>query len=206
MEFIKNGDIISVRHYSGVNPFKSIVVDSDGDTLKIKLTKDFAIMNFLEGDPVVIGVESQGDVKIFGCKIVEINIRDEIIEVNIDKIDSEAEQRRHERFPVSLYADVRIKMDRKKHLAAIKDISYYGMLIFSKSEFSLGDEIELDIYMEKNMIFLKCEVLRKIPGDLYNKYGLRIIYQDVNSMNFIKEYLRRLKEAQEDSIRKMKER
>ncbi|OPZ83585.1 MAG: PilZ domain protein [Firmicutes bacterium ADurb.Bin419] len=205
MNLIKNGDIVSVRHYSGVNPFKSIVVDSDEDHVKIKLTKDFAIMNFLEGDPVVIGVESEGNVKIFGCKIVEINIKDGIIEVSVDKIDSEAEQRRHERFPVSLYADVRVKMDKKKHLAAIKDISFYGMLIFSKSEFSVGEELELDIYMEKNMLFLKCEVMRKVPGDVYNKYGVRIIYRDVNSMNFVKEYLKRLKEVQEETIRKMKE-
>ncbi len=205
MELLKNGDIVSVRHYSGVSPFRSIVVDSDEDSMKIKLTKDFAIMNFLEGDPVVVGVESKGNVKIFGCKIVEINLKDGIIEVNVDKIESEAEQRRHERFPVSLYADVRVKTNRKKHLAAIKDISFYGMLIFSKSDFSVGDEIELDIYMEKNMLFLKCEILRKVPGEVYNNYGLRIVYEDVNSMNFVKEYLRRLKEAQEEAIRKIKE-
>lgn len=205
MEFVKSGDIISVRHYSGVNPFKSVVVESGEDRLKIKLTKDFALMNFLEGDPVVIGMESEGNIKIFGCKIVEINAKDRIIEVSIDKVDLEAEQRRHERFPVSLYADVRVKTDGKKHLATIKDISFFGMLIYSKSNFSVGDELELDIYMEKNMVFLKCEILRKVQGDVYNKYGVRIIYQDVNSMNFIKEYLRRLKEAQEDAIRKMKE-
>lgn len=206
MEHIKNGDIVSVHHYSGLNPFKSIVIDKSEYSLKIKLTKDFAIMNFLEGDPVVIDMELQDEVEIFGCKISTICVEDATIEVIVDKIDTEAEQRKHERFPVSLYADVRVKMGRKKHLATIKDISYYGMLIFSKSDFFVGDEIDLDIYMEKRIIFLKCEILRKVSNSVYNKYGLRIIYEDVNSMNFVRDYLKRLKEAQKESVRKMRDR
>lgn len=205
MGIIENGEVISVRHYSGVNPFKSIVIDANEDCLKFKLTKEFAIMNFLEGDPVVIGIESKGSVSIYGCEISNINLKDGTIDVSMDKTELGADQRRHERFPVSLYADVRVKREKKKHLATIKDISYYGMLIFSKSDFIVGDKIELDIYMEKNMLFLKCEILRKVSNPVNNKYGIRIIYEDVNAMNFMKEYLRRLKESQEDSIRKMKE-
>lgn len=211
MGFFKPGDVVSVRHYSGVNPFKCLVIDETEDSLKMKLTKELAIVNFLEGDPAVIGVEKENDefiknnVQIIGCTIKNIYKKDGIVEVCVDKIESEASQRKHERFPVSIYADVRIKRDRKKYLVVIKDISYYGMLVFSKSEFSVGDELDLDIYMEKNMVFLKCEVLRKVVEPVYNRYGLRVIYEDVNSMNFMKEYLRRLKEAQEDSVRNMKE-
>lgn len=47
--------------------------------------------------------------------------------------------------------------------------------------------------------------MRKVSSSVYNKYGLRIMYEDVNSMNFMKEYLKRLKEDQEDSIKKQKE-
>lgn len=211
MDFFKPGDVVSVRHYSGVNPFKSVVVDATEDFLKMKLTKELSIVNFLEGDPAVVGIEKENDehvksnIQIIGCTITNIFKKDGIVEVCLDKLESEADQRRHERFPVSIYADVRIKMDRKKYLAIIKDISYYGMLIFSKSEFSVGDELDFDIYMENTMAFLKCEVLRKVVDPVYNKYGLRVIYEDVNSMNFVKEYLKRLKEAQEDSVRNMKE-
>lgn len=153
MELINPGDVISVRHYSGVNPFRSIVIGTSEDILKIKLTKDFAILNFCVGDPVVIGVESQARLQVLGCKILNINAKEGTIEVVMDKIDSEADQRRHERFPVSLYADIRVKHEKKKCLATIKDISYYGMLIYCKAEFSLGDQLEVDVYMEKNMLF-----------------------------------------------------
>lgn len=211
MDIFKPGDIVSVRHYSGVNPFKSVVVDADGDYLKLKLSKELCIVNFLEGDPAVIGIEQENDdpaksnVQMLGCTITNIFKKDGIIEVFIDQLEEEANQRRHERFPVSIYADVRLRMDRKKHLAIIKDISYYGMLILCKSEFSVGDELDFDIYMENTMAFLKCEVIRKVVDPVYNKYGLRVIYEDINSMNFVKEYLRRLKEAQEDSMRNIKE-
>lgn len=204
MDFIKPGVIVFVRHYSGLNPFKSIVLDIHDDTIKIRLTKDFAILNFLEGDPVVFGIETEGQVHIIGCNITKIDSKDETVEVAVDKVDSGADQRRYERFPVSLYADARTKLSKKKHLVVIKDISYYGMFIYCKSDFFTGDQIEIDIYMEKKMMFLKGEVVRKIESTHYNKYGLRIIYEDVNAMNYMKEYLRRLKEAQEDSVRNMK--
>lgn len=211
MDFLNPGNVVSVRHYSGVNPFKSVVVDVTGDYLKLKLTKELSIVNFLEGDPAVIGIEQENDdpakinIQVIGCTITNIFKKEGIIEVYLDQLEEEANQRRHERFPVSIYADVRIKMDRKKHLAIIKDISYYGMLILSKSEFSVGDELDFDIYMENSMAFLKCEVIRKVADPVYNKYGLRVIYEDINSMNFVKEYLRRLKEAQENSMRNINE-
>lgn len=205
MELIKVGDIISVRHYSGINPLKSIVLSMEGDTVKLKLIKDFTVLNFLEGDPMVFGIESHGEIHMVGCNIVKINCKDGIVETTIDKVDSGANQRMHERFPVSLYADIRAKLIKKKHLTVIKDISFYGMLIYCKSEFRIAEQLEVDIYMEKTMVFLKCEIIRKKQSSNYIEYGLRILYESVNSMNYIKEYLRRLKHDQEESIRKMKE-
>ncbi|MFZ5990100.1 MAG: PilZ domain-containing protein [Bacillota bacterium] len=205
MDFVKPGDIISIRHYSGINPFNSIVVDIDGDAIRVKLTKDFAIMNFLEGDPVVFGIETNGQIHMIGCNITKIDSKEEVVEVVIDKVDTGSDQRRHERFPVSLYADIRTKFSKKKHLAAIKDISYYGMLVYSKSDFTLGEQIEIDIYMEKKMVFLKGDIVRKTESPHYTQYGLRIVYEDINTMNFMKEYLKRLKESHEDSVKKIRD-
>ncbi len=203
---LKVGDVISIKHYSGINLFKSVVVSVDGDVVKVRLTKDFTMLNFLEGDPLVFGVESYGEVHLVGCNITRIDCKNNTVEAIIDKVDTGANQRMYERFPVSLYSDIRTKFSKKKHLAIIKDISTYGMLIYCKSDFPIGEQIEVDIYMEKIMVFLKSDIMRKKESTHYIEYGLRIIYEDINSMNFIKEYIRRIKEAQEDSIRKMRER
>lgn len=205
MNHIKVNDVVSVKHYSGINPFKSIVVGIDGDVVRVKLTKDFTLLNFLEGDPLVFGVESDGEVYMFGSNIVIIDCKEGIVEAVIDKIESGAEQRMYERFPVSLYSDVRTKLSKKKHLAIVKDISFYGMLIYCKSDFAVNEQIDVDIYMEKTMVFIKGEIMRKKQGTNYIEYGLRILYEDTNSMNFIKDYLKRLKEAQEESVRKIKD-
>lgn len=201
---INAGDVISIRHYSGINPFKSVVLSTNDDILVIKLTKEFAAMNFLEGDPVTFGFEAEDRVHIVGCDVARINARENVAELRIDKIESGAERREHERFPVSLYADIKDPVSRKKFLVAVKDISYYGMLIYSKEQFPTGQNVEIDIYMDKTMMFLKGNILRKIQGQHYMQYGLKVMYDDLGSMNYMKDFLRRLKETQEEFVRRLK--
>ncbi|MCX7923827.1 MAG: PilZ domain-containing protein [Clostridia bacterium] len=206
MDNINAGDVISIRHYSGVSPFKSIVLDVDEQNyvIHIKLTKDFAIMNFLEGDPVVIGYQLEEKVFIFGGNIGNIQPREAVVEIKVDKVEAEAEQRKSERHPVSLYADVRAKDDRKKYLATIKDMSYYGMLIYSKANYEQGQDLEVDIFMDKTMIFLKANIVRKTQNTNYFEYGVGIRYEDSNSLTYMKDYIKRLVESQEQLIRKLK--
>jgi hypothetical protein len=202
---VEVGDVVSVRHFSGVNPFKGIIVETSLDDVKIKLSREMATKSFTESDPTVIGVEKGSEVFLFGADVKNVDVKTDEILLVLDKVENFSDIRRHERFPVSLYADVRTKFIKKKHLAVIKDLSYFGMHIYSKEDFPIGIQIEIDIYMEKNMVFLKGDIVRKVKDTYYNKYGMRIVYEDINSMNFMKEYIRRIKEQQEDLIRKMKE-
>lgn len=71
--FIKPGDIVSLSHYSKPFQIKSIVLDvtreiSD-DVLSIKVTKQFAEANLLEGDPAVLGLERSGQVYLTNCYV-----------------------------------------------------------------------------------------------------------------------------------------
>lgn len=198
------GTSISVRHYSGLSPFKSIVLEATEEIITIKLAKEFAAMNFLDGDPVVFGIVSGNQVHIVGCNIIKVNHKEGILELRIDKVESDAEKREYERFPVSLYADMRMRESRKKYLAIIKDISYYGMLVYSKEDLQTNQQLEIDIYLDKTMIFLKGSVARKDKNPNYYEYGLKITYEDASSLNYVRDYLKRLKESQEDAVKKMK--
>jgi len=204
MNLIKQGDIVSIHHYSGINPFKSVVMEINSDTILLKLAKEFAVMNFLEGDPVVLGLERGDEIIIIGCNISEIRPKQDIIELKIDKLDEGSEKRQWERYPVSIYADIRTKNCRKKSIATIKDLSCYGMLIYSKTDFPLHEQLEIDIYMEKTMIFLKTNIARKVQSKNYFEYGLGILYEDSNSLNYMKDYLKKLRQEQVESIRKLK--
>ncbi len=204
METFKAGDIISVRHYSGISPFKSIILEANENSVLVKLTKEFAIMNFLEGDPVVFGTEKGDRVIIVGCNIGEIRPKEDIIELKIDKVEEDAQKRQWERFPVSLFADVRSRDSRKKQVATIKDISHYGMLIYSKADYPVNEQVEVDIYMDKSMVFLKANIARKAERKHYFEYGVGILYEDSSSLNFMKEYIKRLMQEQEEAIRKLK--
>lgn len=205
MDGFKTGDVVFICHYSGLNPFKCIVVEADNDVIVGKLVKEFAAMSFIKGDPAVIGFEKDSEMVIMGCIITGIEIRQNIAEIKIDSLEPGAEQRQWERFPVSLYADVRLDGSRKKELVTIKDISCYGMLIFSEADLPKNVKLDIDIYMEKKIFFLKTNIARKVKNEYYYEYGVGIVYEDSSSLNIMRDYVQRLKKEQEDLIRKQNE-
>jgi hypothetical protein len=201
---ISSGDVISICHYSGINPFKSVVMDINSDAVKVKLIKGLASMNFNKGDPAVFGIESRGEVKVFGSDISAINTKEDIVVLNVDKDQPDSDRRQCERYPVSLYSDLVIRDSRKKHLAIIKDMSYHGMKIYTKEDTDIQQQVELNIYMDKSMMFLKANIMRKVKSADYIEYGLGIVYEDTSSLNTMKEYMKRLQLEQEESIRKLR--
>lgn len=201
---IKIDDVVSVSHYSVTKPFISYIHYIDNETVILKLTRDFAANNLLEGDPVVIGYESENDIHLLGCDILSIDIKNSTMKLQIDKTESDANKRTHKRFPVSLYADI-VNLDtRKKSVAIIKDISIYGMLIFSKTDYIENQRLELDLYLDKNVIFLKSYIARKANKTNYFEYGLVITYENARAINFMEDYLKKLGISYEQNIKKIK--
>lgn len=203
-EFIHIGDTISICHYSGISPYKCAVLDVNSEILTVRILKDFAVRSFLEGDPVIFGIDHMGEMMVFGCNIQSIRVKEDILLISVDLLEPGAENRQAERYPVSMCADIRIKNENKKPLAAIKDISYYGMLVYCQADIPENDSIEVDIYLDKNMLFLKAVVMRKKKTPNHFEYGLGIKYDDSNSLNYMKDYIKRLRQDQIEMIRKAK--
>lgn len=198
------GDIVAIRHYSTVNPFTTVILKIEDNFITIKLTKDFAMNSLFEGEPLVIGYSSENKVFLLSCDIETIDIVNSTAVLKPDNDETFVNLRRHERFPISLYADVLTLDSRKKHVVIIKDLSQYGMLIYSKSDFQLNEFVEINVFTEKDVVFIKGSIMRKIEGPNYKKYGLMITYQNLKSINLIEGYLKRLKFSYEQQIRKMK--
>lgn len=194
---LKTNKIVHVLHFSGITPYNSELLEAFDDALTLRLNKQLAILNFTKGDPAVVVIKEDDRSINIGCNVLEVNAREEVLKLKIDDEESGAEQRRHERFAVSLYADVRLESKDKKYIAIVKDISFFGMKIFLKEDFDVGKCLIMDLYMKKKIIFIKCCIIRKSSGDTYNEYGLRIEYDNYDTLNYMKAYLKNLKEDQE---------
>lgn len=201
---IRVNDIISVKHYSYIRPLKSIIIGRNDDVISIRLVKEFSVFNFLEGDPLVIAHEENSNINIIGSTIETIDLVSNSLDVCIDHIDTEAQKRSYERFPVSLYADIKTATEKKKHLSVIKDMSHFGLQISSKSELAEKSIVSVDIYTEEKVISITAQVMRKEKFEKYYAYGLTIQYDNVVTMSYMKEYMEMLKKEQADSIIKMK--
>lgn len=201
---IKVGDLVSVRHFSGTKLFKSLVLQSDSDTVLLKLIEDITLLNCSKGDPVVLGCELENEVYISSCTIINLHKQQNTLELKVDNYETTSNKRLFVRFPVSLYAEARIGESQKKYLAIIKNISFNGMMVHTKNDFPLFQELKFDIHAGV-MIHIKAIIIRKVK-DTYNyEYGLKINYTDVHTPNLLKKYLVLLKKEQEEFIRKFKE-
>lgn len=197
-------DVIVVRHYSGINPFKSVVTKIEENKITVKLTKEFATFNFLVGDPVVLGYEVNEMVSLVGCTINEIDIKKNCITFDIDKIEEEKQKRKYERYIVSLYADL-VNDRNERSTAIIKDISLSGIRLFSRLEHNIGEKISLHLYIDSKILVLNSKILRKIQKEENIEYGVSINYDkdEKNKKEMIK-YINKLKDDHDSFLEKLK--
>lgn len=168
------------------------------------MVKDVFQACIFEGEPVVLGFESGNEVIIIGCSVIKIDPLNRLLVVKQDSIITCENKRRCKRYPLSLYGDVISENSRKKHIVIIKDLSESGIRIFSKESFTIGQNIELNIYAESSMIFLKCTITRVLQNTFFFEYGLQIKYESVSSINQIKQYINKLALMHERYLNKLK--
>lgn len=202
---LKPGEVLAVRHYSIVSIISSRVVDVDNDIITIKLTKDFLKKSHLsQGDPIVLGYESEDNINVLGCNILSIDLSEGYAVVKVDNITNCENRRTRERFPISLYADLIFHMTKSKDTVILKNLSVYGMLVYTKSHFALDQSIEIHIYTQTDIVFIKGLIVRKAEGQYFNEYGIGIKYEDMKSKSMLEDYIKKLKLSYEYQIRRMK--
>ncbi|MDQ2085720.1 PilZ domain-containing protein [Herbivorax sp. ANBcel31] len=201
---LKVGDLVSIRHFSGTKLFKSLVLESNSDTIWVKLVEDIALLNCSIGDPIVLGYELEDEVYISSCTLLDMDKPQNALNVKIDNFETTTNKRLFVRFPVSIYAEARIGQSQTKNLAMVKNISFNGMMIHSKHDFPLYQELKFDLHVGIT-IHIKAVVIRKTKDTHNYEYGLKILYTDVHTPNLLKKYLVLLKKEQEEFMKKFKE-
>lgn len=187
---IKAGSAVSIRHYALLKSFKGTVAEADADRLVIKPWKELDPGIISPGDPAVIGRETEDGAVIIGCSITGCDTLAGTILMKPDPVVPEAANRMYERFPVSLYGDIRLMESQKRTHAIIKDISYYGLQFYSRTEFPPGQKFEIDIFLEKGIMTQKVKIVRHVERPYYFEYGALILHSDFYTFNRIKQYVK----------------
>ncbi|TYQ15325.1 UNVERIFIED_CONTAM: PilZ domain-containing protein [Acetivibrio alkalicellulosi] len=208
--FIKTGDVISISHNSNSLQIKSIVINVEreisDDVLSVKVNNyDFFKIGFLEEDLAVIGLEKDKKIYITNCRVVGLDPRQGILKLLVDSEEFIINNRAHERYPVSLYADVENKRTKEKLVCIIKNISYNGLLLSSRQDISKEDMLNITIYSEDTDIFLGAKIMWTMKKEPYYDYGLKITYIDYKSQILLKNYIEKLKTEQEKFILQIKD-
>lgn len=187
------GSVITIRHYSMTSVFKSIISDVSTYSMEVKLPKECMNTVFLPGDPLVVAYEAGNSAEIKGGMIIDFNRQDELLAFSEDTYDDGARMRSYNRFPVSLYADYRVIEEyvNKKRFALVKDISEYGLLVYSNENHFKGMKMSLDIYLTRDILSLTAEIVRKVEHNGYYEYGLKIKHEGPYVFNHIKNYVKK---------------
>jgi hypothetical protein len=194
---LMTGTVVAVRHYSMISVFTSIVANVQDQLVEIKLPKDCLKSIFLQGDPVVVAYENGEATEIKGGRITDYKKNEGTLSYMGDIDDKEKiNMRSFARFPVSLYADYRVveESGHKKNYALVKDISEFGLMIYSTESHFKGLRFNMDIYLTREILNLTSEIIRKVEHDGYYEYGLRIKHNGPHVFSQIKNYVRKSQE------------
>ena len=190
---VKAGALVTIRHYSMLNVFKSTVISADGARVEVRLPKECQKAVFLGGDPLVVAYVNDDNARIAGARISEYRKTEEVLVYIEDDPGEVVKMRSYDRYPVSLYADYRVveEQGRKKCFALVKDISEYGVLVYSNESHFKGLRLALDIYLTRDILSLTAEIVRKEEHEGYYEYGLKIRHSGPVAFNHIKNYVKK---------------
>lgn len=189
-----------IFHYSSEIPFvaREIEVKKDIHIYEFENISSFFIINEL--DPVVIIRLDRNHIMVLGGNILKYNSLENQIEILVDDFQDVKQMRLFKRYPASCFVDIKPRDIRKRYGAIIKDISKYGMKIYSKTEFEPKTLVEIDISFGQIMYFLDATVINKDNNGSYFEYGLNVSGADIQSSKELRAFL---SHYQEGCVRKI---
>lgn len=173
-----------LKHYTKLKPLICTVVSGDIDKLVTVRCNDIEHkdVHFRKGDPVILGTLGNNDeLQLYGGRILATTPLDDNFLICTKKVKAESEEelrrRGFYRYPTSLLADVKVVGANNWEDACIIDISYSGMRIYSGGNFDIGSNIELNIYLNDNILKFDAIIVRKTKTFKRNEYGIQILNQ-----------------------------
>ncbi len=193
--------VVYLSHYSKRRPILTHLLEFKDNSICLKLRDSSCNLKVSKGDCIVLNFNENNNVYLCEGYVLN-NIReDNFISIRIDQRQMVEDNRIFERFPVSLYANIKHngtsgKKETKKSAAVIKNISLSGMGVTSREELKDGQKFDCDVFIDERIVKIQGEVAwRKKEGANF-EYGIKTQYPDFVYKNTVKLYLNILKNEQ----------
>lgn len=183
-------------HYSSSKTIEGSILDIRNDCFTIKLELGNMSEKIRVGDPLVIIYRTDMiSHQLKGCYAVEVQASNGVIAVKLDMDFIIPNQRLYDRLPVSIRADIKDVMKSKRYGGVIKDISKNGLLLYCNGKMELNSRVDINIFYENVIIFVKAEVVRIHDNPHFDCYGLNIPLDDLLSSKNLHKCLKKVCES-----------
>ncbi|GAE89053.1 type IV pilus assembly PilZ [Acetivibrio straminisolvens JCM 21531] len=167
-------------------------INLDKNIAEIFLSAKYFKSYFSEGSKIVIKSLDENCETLFTGSVSKkvISIRKQAITIQISKVLSYNNQRKHERFRVNYSCRVRYE-ENISYIANISDISLGGGLIHSDDFFEEGRKIDIDVFVTpKITISFTCKIIRRIANKSGGySYGVQLANIDDENYNLLSELI-----------------
>lgn len=189
---IEENTIVLVYHHSKLKPLKGTILLNKTQNCLLALSKDFAILNFLEGDPIVIRFSYNHIGYNIGAEVQIIDKENQTLVISINDLHLYREKRSSDRIPVSIFAEITRLNSVDKQEGIIKDISQHGLLICTNTKFLEGCPVEVYIHTTLKIITVAGTIVREHICTNNNEYGIEIVKISKDDLECLKQFIMRL--------------
>lgn len=202
---LRNGDIICLMHFLTTNPLRCEIIDNNDNSLVLRTLNHFTTLNFFEEDEIAIGFEYQRRPYFANARITEIN-KIGTMTINVDFDNVFDNRGAFEKYPVSFSGETKRPDDIKTQSAVICSVDYSYIVLISKIDYQLNEELDVIVHTNFDVMKQKAEVIYKesVSNNKY-KYELRFVNLDYKIVDRTKQLLQTLVRENEKVVRRLKE-
>jgi hypothetical protein len=185
-------NFFALRHYSRSKPVTcSLVSGTPESFFTIRLNDNVDLSNnIFKGDPVIFGkFGNSREVNVFGGFVLRKAENSEVT-ISPDMTSYTVERRHSIRYPVSILGYVKHGLFHEVSTPVlIKDISYDGVRICTEASLEVGECLEINVCIFKNVINIEGVVARKRSLYGRNEYGVQMTFRYKNTIFTVREYI-----------------
>ena len=195
---LKKGSRIKLKHYSTFEPINNVIGNIEGNNIIMELPLKLLNNNILIGDSIVCIFMHEEVEHVLSGEVVRITIQHpQKMTVKIESVEKYKNIRVHNRYSVSLSANVEEVNSKQVHFAVVKNISLSGVSFTCNVEFEENKDFVINIAMSKDIMLTfhgRGVRVRKVMN--YYEYGVIQTSIDEFNMEVLEKYIETLQEEE----------
>ncbi|HPD01697.1 MAG TPA: PilZ domain-containing protein [Acetivibrio sp.] len=176
MKLIRPGSPIDVKHFKMYEYINCTVLEKNENDLKLEMKDHTQETLFFPGDHVVLNYSNNDELYVIDGTIIYVfSINPPVVKIRMNKCEKLKNLRKHERYYVSLMANIRVSGGNKPFFAVVKNMSSGGIKINCNERLMPDDVLEVEVILDRtNKLVFSGAVVRKNKLGNYFEYGIEI--------------------------------